>query len=477
MKINLVRIVEFKENSSLHPRDVIPSFELLNIASLLKKDGHQIKYFDNEILSLDSLEFKRLLFSNKADIYIFHFQPIVAKEISKIIKIIRNKTKKTTIAFGPTVEYRTLLFLKKSFVDFAILGEAELTVQEIVNKITIKNSKLNLYELEKIKGIAYLYKNKFIKNLPRELLNPNDLPFMAHELVQNYKYKVVSKIIKPKNKIKWGFLLSSRGCPFNCTFCSPSIRYSFGKNYRYQSPKRTVDEIEYMIMKFSINAISFEDDIFTLNKKRVLSICKEIIKRKIKISWTVATRLDCLNLKMINLMKKAGFQGISTGIESGSDRILKIVEKGENTKTIEKGIKMLQKVGIAVTANIIIGHPTETKEDLKSTLNLINKVKPAFIHLHYLTPYLGAKLFLDYINNHNEFNTYTHRKNHEFNISSIRTQELNKTFKKIYFSHYISFSFFKNYIKYRLNYLLFDPLFELSFLFKTLTYFLSIKNL
>lgn len=474
MDICLVRIVEFQENDSIHPRDVIPSFELLNVSSLLKKN-HKIQYLDNEILSKNSKSFLNLILNNKSDLLIIHFQPTVANQMSKMIKEIKKKTNKIVIAFGTTVEYKTLYFLQESRTDYAILGEVELSLLELINDLSLKKV-LTLKQLKKINGIAFLHNNSLVKTKPRELLNPNILPFMSHELIQNEKYKVVSKIIRPLGKIKWGFILSSRGCPYKCQFCSPSIRYSYGNKYRYQTPKRTVNEIEYLIKKYGVNAISFEDDIFTLSKDRVVKICQEIIKRNIKVSWTVATRLDCLNQKMINLMKKAGCQGVSTGIESGSDRILQIVKKGENIHQIKKGIQMLQNAKIAVTANIIIGHPTETEKDLQLTLDLIKSVKPAFIHLHYLTPYPGAKLFLEYTNKLNKFKDYTHRKSHEFNISSVNTERLHKTFKKIYYSHYLSFSFLKNYFKYRLNYWLYDPVFEIKFITKTFLYLILINS-
>lgn len=475
MKINLIRVVEFNENKSFHPRDVIPSFELLNIASLLKKEGHKIKLFDNEVLSLNSHKFEKLINKNDADIYVFHFQPIAANALFKIIKKLKTKSKKITIAFGPTVEYQTEEFLKKSFADYAILGEVELTILKLINTI-FKKYFLSVKEKENIDGLAFLNKNKFIKNKLRPLLDPNSLPFLAHELIQNQKYKVVSKIIQPKKKIKWGFLLSSRGCPFNCAFCAPSIRNSIGKKYRYQTPKRTVDEMEYMIKKYKVTAISIEDDIFTLNRQRVLSICEEIIKRQINISWTVATRLDCLDLKLLTLMKKAGCQGVSTGVESGSDRILKLINKGEKTKDIIKGIELLNKVDIATTINLIVGHPTETLKDLKLTVNIVKKIRPVFIHLHYFTPYPGTQIFEEYQKKLNYFKKYSHRQLHKFNISSLDTKTLQKMVKKIYFSHYINISFLKTYLKYRKNYWIYDPLFEIKFLINTFSYFFLLNR-
>ena len=242
------------------------------------------------------------------------------------------------------------------------------------------------------------------------------------------------------------------------------------KRYRFQSPKRTVDEIEFLVKNFQINALSFEDDLFTLNKKRVIEMCQEIINRNIKISWTVATRLDSLDFKLANWMKKAGCFGMSVGIESGSDRVLSLVNKGEKIRDLKKGMAILKKVGIAVTTNLIIGHPTETLRELKQTLNLVKDLQPIFIHLHYLTPYPGTKIFSQYQAKLTQFKDFSHWKIHEFNISAVKTEVLQTMMKRMYFEYYLSFSYLKNYLKYRYQYYIYNLSFELNFILNTLRY-------
>jgi len=472
MKICLLRVVEFNNQKIIHPRDIIPSFELLNIASLLKEKNHPVKLFDNEAMQLDQNKYLQKILEDEYDIYVVHFQPIVSANIEKIIKRIKKRSKDSiVVVFGPTIEYQTRNFLIKSKADFGVLGEAEMTVFELIKFFVSRKDSAKVIP-NKIQGLTYIYQGKLIINEERPFIDPDTLPYLAHELIQDRKYKVVSKNINPKGKIKWGFILSSRGCPFSCLFCSPSIRNSFGKKYRFQTPKRTVDEIEYLVNRFGINAVSFEDDIFTLNHSRVGAICKEIIRRKIRITWTAATRLDCLNLKILRLMKKAGCAGLSLGVESGSDRILKLISKGETTKDIENGINLLHKTGIAPTINLIVGHPTETIEELYQTLVITKKLKPVFVHLHYLTPYPGTEIFNRYQNNLTNFKDFTHWRTHSFNISATETKVLQKMLKRIYFSYYINFAYIITYLKYRWSYWIFDPVFEISFLTRSLAYML-----
>jgi radical SAM superfamily enzyme YgiQ (UPF0313 family) len=219
-----------------------------------------------------------------------------------------------------------------------------------------------------------------------------------------------------------------------------------------------------------VNAISFEDDLFTLHKQRVMELCQEIIKRNIKISWTVATRLDSLDLTTATWMKKAGCFGMSVGIESGSDRILTLVNKGEKIKELKRGMKILKKVGIAVTTNLIIGHPKETLKEMQATLALVKELKPIFIHLHYLTPYPGTKIFTQYQKRLSNFKDFSHWKSHDFNISAVKTEVLQSMMKHMYFSYYLNFAYLKTYLKYRYQYYLYNLKFELKFVLGTLKY-------
>lgn len=481
MKVSLIRVIEFfNQSEATHPRDIIPSFELLNIAAFLDQKKIKYKHSDNETMHLDSSSFQKKILKEKADVFFIHFQPLVNQEIINLIDQLKKKNKDCiVIVFSPMIDQEPELFLQKSQADIAILGETEATAFELIDIISkYKNKYLNQLIKLDVRGVAFLNHKKFIKNKARKPLAPDEMPFMAHHLLYDDKtirkndYQVTSKTVFVKKKIKWGFLLSSRGCPFNCSFCSPSIRNSTGKNYRIQSPKRTADEIEFLVKEFAVNALSFEDDLFTLNKKRVIDLCKEIIKRKIQISWTVATRLDSLDLETAKWMKKAGCFGMSVGIESGSDRILALINKGEKIKDLKRGMVILNKVGIAVTTNLIIGHPTETLKELRQTLNLVKDLKPIFIHLHYLTPYPGTKIFSQYRSQLTQFKDFSHWKAHEFNISAVKTEILQKMMRQMYLKYYLSFSYFKNYLKYRHQYYIYNLHFELNFLFSTLRYLL-----
>jgi radical SAM superfamily enzyme YgiQ (UPF0313 family) len=225
-----------------------------------------------------------------------------------------------------------------------------------------------------------------------------------------------------------------------------------------------------LIKNFHVNAISFEDDLFTLNKKRVIDLCKALIKRRINVSWTVATRLDSLDTRVLQWMKKAGCRGMSVGVESGSDRILALVKKGERIKDLEKGIALLKKFKIAVTINLIIGHKNETLEEMQRTLVLAKKLKPVFIHLHYLTPYPGTKIFTEYQKELTNFKDFSHWKTHSFNISNVSNQELQNMMKHMYKSYYCSFDYITTYFKYRYQYYFYNLNFELTFMLNNLKY-------
>ncbi len=243
-------------------------------------------------------------------------------------------------------------------IDAVIVGEGELTISELAKAWENKKS------IKKIKGIAIKEKNRVIFNGCREPITDLDsLPFPEHELCK--------KTIKENKTIT---MITSRGCPFSCIFCSTS--QFWGRRWRARSAKNVVDEIEYVKKKFPyITRIFFEDDEFTVDNQRVIDICNEIIKRKIKINWQCSSRVDTVNEEMLRKMKESGCNNISYGIESGSRKILNVIEKRITPEQIERAIKLTEKVGLHYDQFLMVGNPGENWQTVKETADFIKKFK------------------------------------------------------------------------------------------------------
>jgi radical SAM superfamily enzyme YgiQ (UPF0313 family) len=276
--------------------------------------------------------------------------------------------------------------------------------------------------------------------------NLDKLPFPKHDWFLNGRYLAFYPI-KILKRIRWGFVESSRGCPYKCIFCSPTLRISFGKRYRVRSAENVVDEIEYLVSR-GVNVIKFVDDEFTLDRERIEKLCDEIIKRKIKIKWIAQGRVGNLDRKIIKKMKMAGCSTLCFGVESGSDRILKLLKKDQTTEQIKKIFKLCKEYGILTVAYFLIGCPTETKEEILQTYKLCKEINPIMIQVAFFTPYPGSPYY-EKINSNERpsFDKFSHYNAIACNLSNVNSRELLKMQKRFYTRWLLDFRFLFNYLR------------------------------
>jgi len=185
--------------------------------------------------------------------------------------------------------------------------------------------------------------------------------------------------------------MTSRGCPFNCTFCASSLL--FGKRFRGRSPKNVVDEIEQVVSEYNPESIEFSDDEFTLDRKRVAGICDEIRRRGLSVIWACSSRVDVISRELLRKMRAAGCFFIYYGVESGSQRILNLMRKGITMEQVIDAIRWTKEVGIETLASYIIGFPGETEEDIEETIALAKKLNTDYAQFSLATPYPGTELY------------------------------------------------------------------------------------
>jgi anaerobic magnesium-protoporphyrin IX monomethyl ester cyclase len=267
--------------------------------------------------------------------------------------------------------------------DIAVIGEGEQTMLELVKKFE------NDGDLSQIKGIAYKDKvtHEIKQTAPRSLIDDLDkLPSPSRDLFDNTFYK---DYYSGKFGYKTTAIMTSRGCPFTCDFCSRPI---FGNEFRSRSASKIVDEIEEVISS-GYNRIWFADDCFTLNRNRLIEVCDEIINRRLKIGWECLSRVDTLDSETAYKMKQAGCIRMFFGIESGNDSILKIMKKQITTKQAYNAIQICKEIDIKSGAFFILGYPGENAKTILDTVKFASHLPLDYLSFTLPYPIPGTPLF------------------------------------------------------------------------------------
>jgi radical SAM superfamily enzyme YgiQ (UPF0313 family) len=289
-----------------------------------------------------------------------------------------------------------------------VIGEGEIIFKEILDLF----SKGDLQEI--LNGIP-------IKDL-------DEIPMPAYDLL-NMEYYLSTPMAKlitclPENA-RMGCLLTSRGCPYHCTFCHNSFK---NIKYRFNSAKRVVDEIEFLIKEYHIEALFFIEDNFFVNKERVQEVCNLIIERGINIPWGANARVDNLDEETLILAKKAGCIQVTFGWESGSQKMLDKYEKGTTIKQNEDSIKICNNVGIMANGTVMIGGPGETIEDMELTRKfMIENNISGGVGVCVTTPFPGTKLWEDLIKEEKIFPNYLNYREFNFTQTPIKCHDIPNT--------------------------------------------------
>jgi len=288
-----------------------------------------------------------------------------------------------TVMGGPHVTFMdTTTLMEHADVDVVVRREGEETLLELADCVTKKK------DFDQVAGITFRKNGNVVRTSDRPFIqNLDDLPFPAYHLFPLDKYQTGRSFFKKRILP----IMTSRGCPFSCSFCLASKMV--GKGFRVRSPKNVVDELEWLKNEHNAQAFNFLDDTLTFDKKRSYEIFDQMKKRKVDLPWNCQTRSDQVTKDILVKMAKAGCQFVSFGVESGSPQLLKAMGKGTTVEQNENAVKWAKEAGLVVAASMIIGYPMETVETLKETFDFINRVKPDMVYLCTVAPYPGTPLY------------------------------------------------------------------------------------
>jgi len=333
------------------------------LGAVLEKKGYEIKAYDFLFENLDKLlpKIKEIIISEKPDVIglssmttnrISSFKlAVLAKKINPKIKVIMG-------GVHPTLMYKQIL---ENFpVDFIVLGEGEETMSELVDFI---KKKKDISKFKKVKGIAFKLSNEIIKTEARPfLMNLDKLP------IPNHLYF--------KDKIEKGkifYLTTSRGCPYACTFCSTSLHW--GRMARRRSPKKVVEELKFLRKNFpDVNYAIFNDDEFLINHDWVREFCSLLAKEKLNLKWACAARVTSITDEIAKLIKSAGCDRVSLGLESGSPKMLKYMNKCITLEQVSKAFNICKKLNLQTNIFLMVGLPGEDSKTINETIEFTKKL-------------------------------------------------------------------------------------------------------
>lgn len=364
--------------------------------------------------------------------------------VSKFIKKGYDDAK--IVLVGPPTSQFSQEILRNDGIDITARWEYDFTIKNLADKLE-QDEKLDGHNLQDIEGISYKNEEKIFHNEQSQFTDSKDLDSIDF----------VSKIYKNHLNINDYFLGNSlypevqiftgRGCPFHCTFCSwPETL--MGRKYRVRSIDNVLDELEWIENNLpEVKEVFFEDDTFTIDKKRVLEFCEKYKERKLKITWACNARVG-LDYETMSAMEKSNCRLLIVGFESANNEILKNIRKGFSVEEAKEFVKDIKKTNLLLHADFVIGLPGETKETIQKTRKFINDINAEMIQVSVASPFPGTE-FYRYAKENNYLitddpNEYLDEEGHQKSIISypwLSSDEINQEVDDILKDFYLSFNY------------------------------------
>jgi len=421
-----------------------PPSGLAYLASMIR-DEHDVKIVDSLAEDYTYDDVKRIIKKYDPDILGITSTTSMMPDAYKVAKMAKKYNKEIKIVMGgPHVTFvPEKTFKECPYIEFIVRGEGELTFKELIESLDKNKDPSNIL------GLSINMGNKIKNNPPRPLIKDVDaIPMPSYDLLPMEKYQV--------DGIKFGTVMTSRGCPFNCAFCSSSLQ--FGSVWRGHSDSRVIEELKYLHEEYKIHEIEFLDDTFTLNKPRAIRIANRITEEGLDISWTASSRVDLFTDEIARAIKRGGCHTVYFGIESGSQKTLDFIGKRITPEQSVAAVKKAKRYKLHALGAFIIGFPNETRDDIKKTRKFSKKVGVDYAQFTIATPYPGTRLW-NYALAKNLILTFNWRKyttlDPVMRLKNFTSQQIKKMLWWTYISFYL-----------RPSYLIKDFVFNKGFVFK-----------
>jgi radical SAM superfamily enzyme YgiQ (UPF0313 family) len=339
-----------------------PPLGLGYIASALRNKGHKVELLDLTLRPLEKHAFKSIVQAINPDMIGISLMVKALPEVKKIISYIKSIKDFPVVIGGPQVTIEPEFTKDYTGADFAVIGEGE-----------------NFLD-----NLTPFTRNAEVKHL-------DNLAFPAWDLIEPLKYNI-SPVLTPVKKMPVAPILTTRGCPYKCSFCGGPLVW---KSFRRRSATNIISEIELLRDKHNVKEFFISDDNFTLSKRHAIDLCRALIEKRINMPWACPNgiRIDTADKELLGWMKKAGCYLVGFGIESGNQEILDKAHKELDLNRVKEAVNTAKSVGLMTYGFFIIGLPGETPKTIRQTIDFAKSLKLDRAYFNILLPFPGTEVF------------------------------------------------------------------------------------
>ncbi|MCF8029718.1 MAG: B12-binding domain-containing radical SAM protein [Desulfohalobiaceae bacterium] len=353
----------------------LPPLGIGYLASVLRGEGHTVRIAD---LNIDS----RYLLDRVGEFDLVGISGDTPRHGVAMELAAKVREQGVPVAMGgPHVSFRAEENLRSGPVDYVVRGEGEESFRNLVRDLQEGGDGVG------VPGISCRNKGEVLHNPTTSFLDINDIPLPSRDLLPMSSYRVYVG-----NRLGTT-VIASRGCPFNCSFCSSSEL--FGLRWRPREPEAIVDEVEYLYRHYGFRAVLFMDDNFTLDPDRTIRICELMLKRGLDVKWWCFSRVTSVNQRedMVESMAEAGGEMVFLGVETPHEEVLDHYGKKATSEDAQGAVRILRKHGIRIYGSLILGDPQEDQRMIRQTISYAKSLNPNIAQFAILTPYPGTRLY------------------------------------------------------------------------------------
>ena len=388
MKILFINLERSLFEDLPHPKHGLAPLDLGSAMQAATQAGHQVEFIETGTGQIKLHTLLQRVERDPAEMVVLKpdFESI---QFASTLAAAARPSERHVLWFGPPASHSHQWLLNRVPQSYVAVDETDRIVAEMAEHARLGK------DITRVPGIAYWRDGAVVRSQVRPLeQNLDTLPMPRHDLLINGGYNFHYPL-KPKGRLKMGYLLSSRGCPYSCTFCSEVERASFGKRYRMHSPERMAYEFSEL-SQLGATGVYFEDDLFAIDKARFLEMTRAIETSRGDISWCAQVRAGDIDDEIAEALARSGCASVACGIESGSDRVLDLLRKATSVEAMQRGARALKRAGVGLVAYVIIGVPGESAEEREATLRLAESLEASLVQVHVFVSYPGTQAMVEH---------------------------------------------------------------------------------